>query len=88
MEHSLAGDSSTDFKVGSSHGKLLCLEAPQGATEQNPYLHGVSETPVTWEEHLSPGSTSSENFEVLAERLAPLSPEHKKESLWCCQEAG
>jgi hypothetical protein len=72
MEHSLAGDSSKDSKVGSSPGELLCLEALQGATEQNPYLHGVSETPVTWEEHLSPGSTSSENLEVLAERLAPL----------------
>ena len=72
MEHSLAGDSSKDSKVGTSPWELLCLEALQGATEQNPYLHRVSESPVTWEEHLSPGSTSSENLEVLAERLAPL----------------
>lgn len=72
MEHSLDGDSSKDSKVGSSPGEFLCLEAPLRATKQNPYLHGVSDTPFTWEEHLSPGNTSSENLEVLVERLAPL----------------
>jgi len=50
MEHSLTGDSNRDSKEGSSQGELLCLEAPQGATKQNPCLLGVSETPTTWED--------------------------------------
>jgi hypothetical protein len=31
-------------------GELLCLEAAQGATKQNPHLLGVSESPATWED--------------------------------------
>jgi hypothetical protein len=50
MEHSLTGDSSKDSKEGSSQGELLCLEALQGAAEQNPCLFGVSETPTMWED--------------------------------------
>ena len=34
-------------------------------------LHGVSETPITWEEHLSPSSLSMENLDVLAEEHGP-----------------
>jgi hypothetical protein len=52
MECSLTGDSSNDSKGGSRQGKLLCLEAPQGATEQNPCSHGASETPISWGEHV------------------------------------
>ena len=37
MERSLTGDSSKDSKEDSSHGEIRCLEAPQGATEQNPF---------------------------------------------------
>ena len=48
-ESSFIGDSSTGSKVGSSQGELQRLEAPQVA----------SETPITWEEHLSPSSRSS-----------------------------
>jgi hypothetical protein len=32
----------------------------------NPCLHGAHETPVSWEEHLSPGRRSSEDLEVSA----------------------
>jgi len=47
MECSLTGDSSKDSKGGSGQGELLCSEAPQGATEQNPCSHGASETPIS-----------------------------------------
>ena len=48
-ESSYIGDSSKGSKEGSSQGEFQRLEALQGA----------SETPVTWEEHLSPSSLSS-----------------------------
>ena len=67
LENSLVGDSSEDSKEGSSQGELWCLEALQGATKQNPSLHEISETPITWEEHLPPNSLSSENLEGLTE---------------------
>jgi len=35
-DSSLVGDSGKGYKEGSHQGQLLCLEAPQGATEQNP----------------------------------------------------
>jgi hypothetical protein len=41
----------------------------QGATKQNP---GASKNPLSWKEHLSPGSPSSENLEVLAEKVGTL----------------
>jgi hypothetical protein len=69
MEYSLTGDSSTDSKGGSSQGELLFLEGLQGATERNP---GASKTPLSWVVHLSPGSPSSENLQVLAEKVGTL----------------
>ena len=69
LESSLVGDSSKDSKEGSNQGELWCLEAPQGATKQNPSLHGISATPITWEEHLSPNSLSSENLEGMTEKV-------------------
>ena len=69
LESSLIGDFSKDSKEGSSHGEVWCLEAPQGATKQNPSLHGISETLITSEEHLSPNSLSSENLEGLTEKV-------------------
>jgi len=38
---------------GSSHGDLLYLEAPQGATEQDTCKSESSGTPARWEEYLS-----------------------------------
>jgi hypothetical protein len=37
------GELVKDSKEGYFQGKLRCLEAPQGATERNPSLHGVRE---------------------------------------------
>ena len=48
------------------------MEAPQGATERNPSLHGVREPSINWEERLYPGSSSSENLEVLTEKVGTL----------------
>jgi hypothetical protein len=45
-ESSTPGDSSTGSKEGSSQGELLCSEAPQGVTGQNPgteNLEGLTE---------------------------------------------
>jgi len=69
MEYSLTGDYSMDSKDSSSQGELLFLEGLQGATERNP---GASKTPLSWVVHLSPGSPSSENLEVLAEKVGTL----------------
>jgi len=44
----------------------------QSATKQNLSLPGTSETLVSWEEHLSPSSPSSENLEMLAEKTGTL----------------
>ena len=40
-------DSIKDFKEDPNHGKLLCSEAPQVATEQNPLSSKASETPAS-----------------------------------------
>jgi hypothetical protein len=40
-----------------------------GGFQLNPCLHGASETPVSWEEHLSPGRLSSEDLEVSAGKV-------------------
>jgi len=72
LESSLVRDSSNISKKGYIQGKLRCLEAPQGATERNPSLHGVRETPTTWEERLSPSSLSLENLAVLTEKVVTL----------------
>jgi hypothetical protein len=48
MEHSLTGDFSKDFKKGPSHGELLCSEALQKATRQNPLSSEASEIPAIW----------------------------------------
>ena len=71
-ESSLVGDSGKSSKVGSRQEPLLCLEASHGATEQNPGRQGASETPVTWEEHLSPSSLSSDILEGLTEKVGTL----------------
>jgi hypothetical protein len=64
---SAPGNSSKDFKESPNHGELLCSEALQGATEQNPLSFEASETPASWEKHLSPCSPNSDNPDVLAE---------------------
>lgn len=38
----------------------------------NPCLYGAHETPVSWEEHLSPGRLSSEDLEVSAGKVGIL----------------
>ena len=48
------------------------MEAPQEATEQNPSLYGVSETPVSWEERLSPSSLSWGNLEGVTGKVGTL----------------
>ena len=48
------------------------MEAPQWATDHNPRMQGASDTPVTWEEHLSPSSLSLENLEGLTEKVSTL----------------
>jgi hypothetical protein len=57
---------------GSRQGELRCLEAPQGATGQDPCLQGADEASISWEQNLSPGSLGSENFEVLTEKVGTL----------------
>jgi hypothetical protein len=52
---------------GSSQGEFWCLEAVPRTTGQDPCLQGAGEAPISWEQHLSPSSLSSENLEVLAE---------------------
>ena len=71
-DSSLAGDSGKGYKEGSHQEQLLSLEDLQGATEQNPCRQGASETPKTWEEHLSPSSLSLENLEGLTEKVGTL----------------
>jgi hypothetical protein len=66
-DSSLVGDSSKGTKGGSSKGKLLCMEALHGATEQNSHVQGAGEPPKTWEQHLSSSILSSENLEGLTE---------------------
>jgi len=68
LESSLVGVSSNISKEDYSQGELRSLEAPQGATVRNPSLHGVRETPTTWEELLSPSSLSLVNLAVLTEK--------------------
>jgi hypothetical protein len=46
--------------------------APQGATERNPSFHGIRETPISWDERLSPSSLSSDNLAVLTEKVGTL----------------
>ena len=70
--NSVTGASSKDFTEGSRQGELWCLEAPQGATEQDPCLQGASEAPISWQQHLSPSSLSLYNLEVLAEMVGTL----------------
>jgi len=84
LESSLVGDSSKDSKESSSQGELQCLEAPQGAMKQNPSLHGISETPITWDEHLSPNSLSSENLEGLTEKVGTCGLQSFRRMQWCC----
>ena len=48
------------------------MEAPHGATKQNPCMHGAGEIPMTWEEHLSPSSLSLENLQGLREKVGTL----------------
>jgi len=77
MEHSLTGDSNKASKEGSCQGELLCLEAPQGATKQNPCLLGISETPSTWEDsgnsqRLQEPGTSGTQIET--EKIAKYGP--------------
>jgi hypothetical protein len=71
-ERSVLGDSSKGSTEGSGLGELRCLEAPQGATTQDPCLQGVGEAPDSWEQHLSPYSLISENLEGLTEKVGSL----------------
>ena len=80
MECSLTGDSSKDSKESPNHGELLCMKAPQGTTEQNPLSSEASENPASWQEHLPLCSPSSENFEVLAEKVGTLDLKSRKKN--------
>jgi hypothetical protein len=53
---------------GSSQGAIQSLKALQGATRQDPCLRGEGDASASWEQHLSPGSLSSENLEGLTEK--------------------
>jgi len=53
-ESSVIGDSSKDSTDGFCQGELRCLEAPQGATGQNPCLQGAGEALISREQHLPP----------------------------------
>jgi hypothetical protein len=44
----------------------------------NPCLHGAHETPVSWEEHSSPGRLSSEDLEVSAGNVGILNLKNMK----------
>jgi hypothetical protein len=71
-ESSATGDPSKDSMEGSSQGERWCLEALQGATWQDPCLRGAVEALIFWEQHLFPSSLSSENLEVLVEKVGTL----------------
>jgi len=79
MEQFLTGDSCTDSAEGSSHGETLCSEASQGELSRIS-VHLRSGTPANWEEHLSPGKTSYENLEVLAEKVGNLALKSRKKN--------
>jgi len=73
IEYSLTGDSSRDSKGCSSQGELLCSEAPQGTTSRiHAYMRPVRLPLVGGGGHLSPGSPSAENLDVLAEKVGTL----------------
>ena len=80
MECSLNEDSSNNSKESPSHGERPCSKAPQGATEQNPLSSEASKTPASWQEHLSLCSPSSDNFEVLAEKVGTLNLNSRKKN--------
>jgi len=73
---------SKDSTLSSSQGALRCRKAPQGAIGQDPCLQGDVEAPVSWEQHLSPGSLISEHLEGLREGWQPWSQGCSKESFW------
>ena len=53
MESSVIGDSNRDSKEGCDQGELRRLEAPQGATGQNPCSQRVDGAPDSSEQQLS-----------------------------------
>ena len=80
--NSVTGASSKDFTEGSRQGELWCLEAPQGATGQDPNFQGAGEAPISWKQHLSPRSLSSQNLEVLAEMIGTLGLQGRLNWTW------
>jgi len=75
-------DSSKDSMEGSSQGGIRCLEAPKGAIGQDPCLQGAGEVPISWEQQLSPSSLSSENLEVLTEKVGTLGFQSRLNWTW------
>ena len=63
-------------------GELRCLEALQGAIGQDPCLQGAGEAPISWEQHLFPSSLSSDNLEVLAEKVGTVGLQGRLNWTW------
>ena len=79
-ERSLTGDSDKDSRGSSSNGDPPRLEAPQGATGQNPKSPETSETPASREGHSLSGTENPGNLEVLTEKVGTLGLQGQKKN--------
>jgi hypothetical protein len=80
MERSLTGESSIPILWRTTVMGKSCVSRPYKGTEQNPLSPEASATPANWEEHLSPCKTSSENPDVLAEKVSTLALKSRKKN--------
>jgi hypothetical protein len=61
-------------------GNSCAQRLRKGATKQNRLPSEASETSASWQEHLPLCSPSSENFEVLAEKVGTLDLKSRKKN--------
>jgi len=81
MEHTFINLEDKESSAPGDSDNSSCSEASQiGAAGQNPVEQGVGETPLTGEEHSSPGSISPENVEGLTEKVGTLSLQVTREN--------
>ena len=86
-ERSLTGDSDKDSRGSSSNGDPPRLEAPQGATGQNPKSPETSETPASREGHSLSGTENPGNLEVLTEKVGTLGLQGQKKNIsWAAKK--
>ena len=84
MEHMEITLEPKESSASADSDKGSYSEAPQiGAAGQNPVRQGAGETPLIREEHSSPSTLCSENFEGLTERVGTLSLQVTRKNRCC-----